>query len=218
MGGVILQEKFSIEFGELTTAIFIERPNRFLVSCRLETGEVVEAHLADPGRLKELLLPGALLYLRFVDNPKRKTKWSVILVKAPGKDTLVSLQSTLANRIARKALEHGAILELADWQVVRPEYSLGKSRWDFLLEDKQENKLLLEVKSCTLVHDGVAMFPDAVTERGKKHLQELTQLHTSGDFACAVLFVVQRNDAKVFKPAQHIDPAFAEALRVARDV
>ena len=211
-----MQEKYSIVFGSLTRATFIERPNRFLVRCRLESsGEVVEAHLADPGRLKELLLPKTLLYLKFVDNPKRKTRWSVILAKAPGKAVLVSLQSTLANHLAQKAIEAKAIHDLKEWQIARAEYSLGNARWDFLLENAEAKRLLLEVKSCTLVQDGVAMFPDAVTARGRKHLSELTKLQASGDFTCVVLFVVQRSDAQVFKPAEHIDPDFSEALREA---
>ncbi|NMB00095.1 MAG: DNA/RNA nuclease SfsA [Firmicutes bacterium] len=213
-----MRSDVSIRFGDLITALFLERPNRFLVRCQLQsTGEVVEAHLADPGRLKELMVPGALLYLRFVNNPTRKTKWSVVLVKAPDQLSLVSLQSTLANHLAHQALAARAVSGLEDWQVVRPEFTYGKARWDFLLENTTGKQMLLEVKSCTLVQDGVAMFPDAVTERGRKHVQALTRLHASGEFACAMLFVVQRSDANLFKPAEHIDPAFDQAFRAACD-
>lgn len=209
-----MQERVAIQLGPLTKASFLERPNRFIVRCRLErTGEVVEAHLADPGRLKELLVPGACLYLRQADNPKRKTKWSVILVEAVESSVLVSLQSTMANHLARQAIESGAISGLKGWFLERAEYTKGNSRWDFLLTNAKGNKLLLEVKSCTLVEDGVAMFPDAVTARGKRHVEELTRLKVNGDFTCAVLFVVQRSDAEIFKPAGHIDPSFAEALK-----
>lgn len=202
-----------VPFGELVEAIFVARPNRFIVQCSLESSkEIVDAHLADPGRLKELLVPGVRLYLRGNNQPHRKTKWSVILVEEPISFTLVSVQSTLVNQLTNRALEQKRFEELREWDIVRPEFSHGASRWDFLLEDSQENQLLLEVKSCSLVEEGVAMFPDAVTARGTKHLEELTELQTSGKFKTAVLFVVQRGDAKFFKSAKHIDPAFAKAL------
>lgn len=213
-----MAKKVSIAFSDLSKAEFLERPNRFLVRCRLDdTSEEVEAHLADPGRLQELLLPGAVLYLRRADDPNRKTQWSACLVQAPGGITLVSLVATMANRLTAKALEMGAIPELSQWSYKRAEYTHGKSRLDFYLEDSHGGRLLLEVKSCTLVQDGVAMFPDAVTERGRRHVQELTDLTRSGEFEAAVLFVVQRDDAEVFRPAQHIDPSFSTALRTAHE-
>ncbi len=207
-----------IRFSDLVKATFIERPNRFIVRCRIaETGEEVVAHLADPGRLKELLLPDAVLYLRFAEQAHRKTRWSASLVLAPDGVTLVSLQSTLANRLTAKALAAGAIEELAGWEVKRAEYTYGSSRWDFYLEGRAEERLLLEVKSCTLVSEGIAMFPDAITARGKRHVQELTRLKLGGEFETAVLFVVQRADGERFRPAKQIDPAFSEALRAAYD-
>lgn len=215
-GGARVPRDISIKFGDLVKASFLQRSDRFLVLCRLDhSKEIALAHLADPGRLKELLVPGALLYLRFTDNPKRKTQWSVVLVMAPDGVTLVSLQPTLANHLAAQAIERGGLPELGDWRLKRPEYAHGNSRWDFLLENAQGAQMLLEVKSCTLVNDGIAMFPDAVTKRGKRHVQELAQLHASGGFFAAMLFVVQRADARAFRPATHIDPAFAEALRLA---
>lgn len=205
-----------IPFGDLVEATFLERPNRFTVRCRLKaTNQVVEAHLADPGRLKELLLPKARLYLRYINKPHRKTKWSVVLVEEPDHFTLVSLQSTLVNQLTELALQRDGLGELRAWQLVRAEYSYGGSRWDFLLQNSQGEKLLLEVKSCSLVHEGIAMFPDAVTARGKKHVEELTKFQGEGEFTTAILFVVQRSDARVFRPADHIDPAFGKALREA---
>lgn len=175
---------------------------------------MVEAHLADPGRLRELLLPGVRLYLRSVDHPKRRTKWSVVLVETE-ESVLVSLQSTLVNQLTAQALEQWAIPELAGWELIRPEYAHGSSRWDFLLGRGSE-RLLLEVKSCTLVQAGEAMFPDAVTARGTRHIRELTELQAGGELQGAVLFVVQREDAGRFRPADHIDPAFGQALREAQ--
>lgn len=206
--------KISLQFGDLIEATFLERPNRFVVRCLVtESNQVVEAHLADPGRLKELLLPGVRVYLRFSNQPHRKTKWSVVLVEAPDSFTLVSLQSTLVNQLTALALERGGLPELHSWNLTRPEYSYGGSRWDFLLQNGQGKQLLLEVKSCSLVNGGVAMFPDAVTERGKRHVQELTRLQAEGVYAGAILFVVQRSDAHSFRPADHIDPHFGQALR-----
>lgn len=216
-GGFVVSIGTNIRFGPLKLASFVERPNRFIVHARLEdSNEIVQAHLADPGRLKELLLPGARLYLRFVDKPNRKTKWSVILVLAPDGKTLVSLQSTLVNQLTAAALKTKKLPELANWIFSGQEYNYGNSRWDFLLEDSNGHSLLLEVKSCTLVVDGLAMFPDAVTERGRRHVEELTHLQSQGTFQTAILFVVQRGDADYFRPADHIDPAFAKVLKLAQ--
>lgn len=208
-----MSPKISIPFADLTRATFLERPNRFIVRCSLEeSNKIVEAHLADPGRLLELLVPGAPLYLRQSSDPKRKTKWSVILVEADGQGTLVSLQSTLVNSLTALVLQEKALPELAQWEYRRQEYSYAGARWDFLLQNEQGKQLLLEVKSCSLVHSGLAMFPDAVTERGKRHVQKLTELHRQGELEAAILFVVQRSDAKAFRPASHIDPNFSKAL------
>lgn len=210
-----MQKSIALRFGDLVKATFLERPNRFIVRCRIDgSGEEAEAHLADPGRLKELLLPGATIYLNYAAKQGRRTKWSAALVLAPDGATLVSLQAAMANRLAARALGAQAIPELAGFQFVKAEYTVGKSRFDFYLANRSQ-KLLLEVKSCTLVEGGIAMFPDAVTERGKRHVQELAELKNGGEFDTAVLFVVQRSDGEKFRPAAHIDPAFADALRTA---
>lgn len=210
-----MRSSLTLEFGPLVKARFVERPNRFVVQCKLEhSEEMVTAHLADPGRLKELLVPGALLYLRRAQSKTRKTKWSVILVQAQG-SVLVSLQSTLVNHLAAAALQEKAVAALAQWDLVRAEFAHGNSRFDFLLASAKGEKLLLEVKSCTLVNEGMAMFPDAVTARGARHLKELAQHQFGGIYRGAVMFVVQRSDAQAFRPAAHIDPHFAEALSIA---
>lgn len=207
-----------IGFDDLVRATFIERPNRFIIRCRLDgSGEEVEAHLADPGRLKELLRPDAVLYLRYAAHAQRRTRWSGWLVLAQDGVTLVSLQSTMANRLAAAALAAKKIAPLAAWDLEKSEYSYGGSRWDFLLHGPSHQRMLLEVKSCTLVHEGIAMFPDAVTARGKRHVQELTRLKLSREYETAVLFVVQRADGERFSPATHIDPAFSATLQEAYD-
>lgn len=211
-----MAESVSIEFGPLHEAVFIERPNRFVLHCRLlNSGEVISAHLADPGRLIELLIPGARIWLRYVDAPHRKTKWSAILVETNEGDSFVSLQSTLVNHLVKKALQRGYLEELKGWDYVRAEYPLNHSRWDFLLQNRKGENLILEVKSVTLVENGVAMFPDAVTARGRRHVLQLAELAQTTNLHTAVLFIVQRNDPEQFRPAHHIDPAFGEALQKA---
>jgi len=198
---------------ELFQGQFLERPNRFLVRCAM--GEtIVEAHLPDPGRLKELLVPGCTIYLRQTKGEKRKTQWSAVLAQAPN-STLVSLNTTLANRLVAQALAEKALPELAGWNLVKAEYSHGPSRWDFFLAKDNGERLFLEVKSVTLVVDGVGYFPDAVTTRGARHVRELAMLAQEENTQAAVLFLAQRQDVHVIKPARAIDPQFAAELEQA---
>lgn len=204
----------------LTEGRFVERPNRFVVRCRLDEGcEPVDAHLADPGRLRELLLPDARIWLRPADSPTRRTRWSAVLVETPGGDGLVSVDTTLPNRLVHAALRADALEELGDWRLLRAEWSHGGSRFDFLLEPRAggEERLVLEVKSVTLVEDGVALFPDAVTARGARHVRELAGMATRPGWHAAVLFVCQRADAERIEAARAIDPDFADALADARE-
>lgn len=199
--------------GPLTKARFLRRPNRFLLQVRLEdTGVVVEAHMADPGRLRELLIPGRRLWLRPASKPERKTRWTAVLVESPDGSGLVSLDSTLPNRLIAEALRKNAISELRDWSLVRPEMKMGRSRFDFLLSRGESEKLVLEVKSVTLVEDGVALFPDAVTERGARHVRELAEIGAQTGWEAAVLFVLQRPDGGEIRAARSIDPKFSDAL------
>ena len=203
--------------GPLSKAVFQKRVNRFLLQVRLEdTGETVAAHMADPGRLKELLLPGKRVWLRPAANAERKTRWSAVLVESPNGRGLVSLDSTLPNRLIREALQRKALLELSDWDLERPEVPIGRSRFDFLLSGRAGPQLVMEVKSVTLVEDGVGLFPDAVTARGARHVRELAELAQHRNWEAVVLFVLQRSDAGVIRAARSIDPKFAEALEDAR--
>lgn len=195
-------------------ATFLRRPNRFIVEARLDTGEEVVAHLPDPGRLKELLLPEASIWLRHVDNPSRKTQWSIVCSQAPEGDVLVSLDTTLPNQLVTKALQQQEFLPLCQWAYVRQEFTYGGSRWDVLLREG-EKQLLLEIKSVTLSEAGVAYFPDAVTARGTKHVKELTAIQQSGDYETAILLLAQREDVTEIRPAYHIDPHFSAALQEA---
>jgi sugar fermentation stimulation protein A len=201
---------------KLVDATFVERPNRFVAIARLRDGSRVEAHLADPGRLVELLRDGASLRLRpAAGGGGRRTRFSVALVRAAEPRIWVSVESGRANRLASRLLERGVVRGAGPGWTVRSEVRRGRSRFDFLLEKPVGPRLWVEVKSVTLVERGVARFPDAPTERGRRHLAELTGLARSGEGAM-VLFVVQRGDARRVTAHAAIDPRFAETLGDAR--
>lgn len=235
--------------GPLAPARFVERPNRFVVRCRIAGppgredavageagpatftreaagiggnpraagGEVVEAHLPDPGRLEELLVPGRRLLLRPAARPGRRTDWTVLLVRAPDAGPWVSVDTTLPNRLVEKALRSGFVEELRGWALEATEVRLGGSRLDFVLARGGGRRLALEVKSVTLVVDRTARFPDAVTARGARHVRELAELAGRDGWASAVLFVAQRPDVDRIVADGETDPEFARALEAARE-
>ncbi len=200
--------------GPLLEGRFISRPNRFLAVVELD-GREVEAHLPDPGRLEELLLPSTRVWVRPAASEGRKTRFTLAFLEAPTRE-LVSVVTTLPNELVAEALHDRMIGELAEWDIAAREHRWGGSRFDFLLK-RGERRLLLEVKSVTLLDEqgGRALFPDAVTVRGARHLRELAEALTAG-FESAVLFVVQRGDAKSVTAARAIDPNFAAALEAAQ--
>ena len=203
--------------GPLSGARFIRRYNRFLLQVRLEvTGSLTDAHMADPGRLRELLLPGKRLWLKPAANPGRKTRWTAVLVESPSGEELVSLDTTLPNRLVGKALQAGVLEEFRGWVLEKTEATIGRSRLDFLLSQGERRKMALEVKSVTLVEDGIALFPDAVTTRGARHVRELAEIAGEPDWEAAILFVLQRSDGRMIRAARSIDPDFADALEEAK--
>ncbi len=193
---------------------FVERPNRFLVHAEMDGGELAVTHLADPGRLEELLVPGARVAITPAVGEKRKTEFSVVLVDAGS--SLVSLHTGVPNRLARDAFERGAIPEFAHLATVRREVTVGKSRFDFEMSNEGADRCLVEVKSASLVENGIALFPDAVTARGKRHVEELTALKLDG-VRTAVLAVIQRSDAHAFAADGSRDPKFSAALENAKE-
>jgi sugar fermentation stimulation protein A len=222
--------------GPLVETRFIERPNRFLLWCAPPpavvrehaaqyhgeggTGDRYEAHMADPGRLRELLIPGGRVWLRRAPpaahgKPPRRTQWSAVLVESPDGHGLISVDTTLPNRLIHRALQQRALDEFADWELERSEVTLGDSRIDFVLSRADGRKLALEVKSVTLVEDDVALFPDAVTSRGARHVRELARIAVQDGWDAAILFVLQRSDASRIAAAAAIDPVFATALAAA---
>jgi sugar fermentation stimulation protein A len=193
----------------LLTGNYVERPNRFTVIFKMD-GEMEKAHLRDPGRLKELLLPDAQLLLRPALKPEsRKTKFDVIAVLSG--DIWVLINSGFHSDIAADLVEKGIIKEFKGYYVEKREYNFGKSRIDFLLSNGEGEKMLLEVKGCTLVEDGLARFPDAPTTRGKRHVEELIKAKREG-LNSAVLFLIMKEDAEEFTPNRDTDPDFSEAL------
>lgn len=193
----------------LITGNYVERPNRFTVIFKMD-GKLEKAHLRDPGRLKELLIPQAQLLLRHALNPEsRKTKFDVIAVLSG--NIWVLINSGFHSDIAADLIEKGIIKEFSGYSVEKREYTFGKSRIDFLLSEGEGEKMLLEVKGCTLVEDGLARFPDAPTTRGKRHVEELIKAKREG-LNSAVLFLIMREDAEEFTPNRDTDPDFSEAL------
>jgi sugar fermentation stimulation protein A len=189
---------------------FIVRENRFRARVRLADEEVV-AHVPNSGRLSELLLPGQQVVLGEAKAPHRVTDYDLLMVRLP--HTLVSVDARLPNRLFREALEKGLLLQFAELTAARREVRYGDSRLDFLLEAEDgAGQCLVEVKSVTLVQRGVGRFPDAVTERGRRHLLELRSAIAEGRRA-AVVFVIQREDAEAFAPHDESDPRFGAVVR-----
>ncbi|MGP8023319.1 MAG: DNA/RNA nuclease SfsA [Methanobacterium sp.] len=193
---------------DLITGNFMERPNRFTVLFIMDD-KIENAHLRDPGRLKELLIPGISLLLRKAKNTaKRKTKYDVIAVL--NEDIWVLINSGFHSDIAAELIETRLVDEFKWYNIEKREYNYGKSRLDFLLSNNNVT-MLLEVKGCTLVENGLAKFPDAPTTRGKRHLEELMLAKSEG-LNAAVLFLIMREDAIEFTPNWETDPDFPATL------
>ena len=197
--------------GSLVPAKFKVRHNRFLGAVLID-GEETMCFIPNPGRMEELLYPGAQVYLIKRYAKGRKTGYNLVLVDLDG--TLVSIDSMVPNKVIWESVESGLIDEFEGLSVAKREYTFGESRLDFLLEGMGD-QLLLEVKSCTLVDGGIALFPDAPTKRGSRHVKELVEGLKLG--RAAVLFLVQRGDAKKFRPNKKTDPELAENLRDAHN-
>jgi sugar fermentation stimulation protein A len=200
----------------LVSARFVDRPNRFIVRARIGAGRAVEAHLGDPGRLIELLRPGASLKLRPTTRPGRRTRFSAALVRAPTPPAAwVGLEPARANRLARWLLTHGAVHGAGSVEGLRAEVRHENHRFDFLTRSRDGRESWVEVKAVTLVERGVGRFPDAPTARGRRHLAALSDLARAGG-RTLVLFVTLRDDVSRVAAHDVIDPDFALALVAAR--
>ena len=185
---------------------FHSRPNRFIAKVWID-GELETVHVKNTGRCRELLLPGAEVILECCDQPTRKTKYDLIGVYKEGLG-LVNIDSQAPNKVAKEWLLQ------QDYTCVRPEYTYGDSRIDFYME-RGEERYLMEVKGCTLEVDGIGYFPDAPTERGIKHLHELSKAVDEG-YHCMLAFVIQMEGIHEVRANAETHPAFGVALEEAR--
>ncbi len=190
---------------------FKNRINRFCVKVSIN-GKDTECHLPNPGRLTELLKSGAEVNLQPATDKRRKTRYTLKSVQL--KSFSVPIDSREPNMLLHKALTKNSILEFSGYDHIKTEVSIGKNRLDLLLSQNKE-KCYIEVKSCTLVLKGTALFPDAPTTRGAKHIEILEELKVKGHRA-AMVFIIQRPDAKRFKPNIETDPQFTHSLANAK--
>jgi len=204
------------DFSELTPATFLERPNRFTVRCSID-GKVFAAFLPNPGRLWEILLPGASLLVvpRKLGQQGTPSRLPFVVVAARKGGSIVFLDTHRTNTVARWLLETSQVPQLHGWRIVRQEVQCGASRFDFELV-KGRARRLLEVKSVTLFHRQVAMFPDAVTDRGRRHLVELARARRGRSPNC-VLFLVHHDEVDYLMPDYHTDYRFARTMLEVRD-
>lgn len=198
-------------FGATEKATYLKRPNRFTLVCRLN-GRVVKAFLPNPGRLWELLLPGVLIYLEKSSQEKNLLPYTAVAIQRGSHPVMVHTHRT--NDFVAHLLGKGLVPGLEKAEVIKREFVHGKSRFDFLLRNGG-TEVILEVKSCTLFGKRVAMFPDAITARGRRHVEELLRISREGKSA-AVLFLICWPDCDYFMPEYHTDLEFSLTLMKAR--
>lgn len=196
----------------LIPGTLIKRYKRFLADVTLEDGSVVTVHCPNSGSMKGCATPGSRVFLSRSPNPGRKYPFTWELVDADG--FWAGINTGLPNRLAREAIEDGTVAALQGYATIRPEVPYGEhSRIDLLLEGPK-GRCFVEVKNVTLVEGGRALFPDAVTTRGQKHLNELMRVVREGDRG-VIFFTVQRSDGNSVSPADAIDPEYGRLLRLA---
>ena len=200
------------DLSRIKKAVLIDRPNRFLG--RVDLGsEIVEVFVPNPGRMLELMVPGNEVFLRENRGPHRRTDFDLIGLEYNG--VLVSIDSNLPNRFIKRLLLSYELPFVSEYDTVTSEPRAYDGRFDFELSGRK-GKSFIEVKSCTLVQDGRAIFPDAPTTRGTRHLRNLVRaLDEKMASRAAIIFVIQRPDAIVFSPNDKMDPNFSDSLRYA---
>ena len=225
-----------MKYNHVVSATFLSRPNRFIAQVRLADGRKETVHVKNTGRCKELLIPGCNVYLEKSENPNRKTLYDLIAVEkrydeifdwgifplafrkrmndGKEKTLLFNIDSQAPNKVVLEWLKK------QDYSVIKPEFTFGKSRFDFYLEKidsvtGKTEKILMEVKGCTLEIDGVGYFPDAPTERGVKHLNELSDAIGEG-YKSVLAFVIQMEGVTEVFPNVKTHPEFADALEKAK--
>lgn len=197
-----------MKYEHMEQAVFLERPNRFVAYVELSEKREI-CHVKNTGRCRELLLPGAEIYVQRQNNPARKTPLDLIAVKKG--DRLINMDSQAPNRVTAEWLRTGGFC--SQDAMIRPECRYGNSRFDFYIEDGKR-KIFMEVKGVTLEEEGIVRFPDAPTERGVKHIQELIECKKAG-YEAYIFFVIQMKNVRFMEPNDRTHPAFGEALRKA---
>ncbi len=198
-----------MHYKKTTPAVFLARPNRFIAKVRLLDGTEETVHVKNTGRCRELLLPESRVILSESDNPARKTRFDLVAVykERDGEPPLlINMDSQVPNDVAEEYLR-----KKHPNAAIRREVTRGDSRFDFYIEEG-ECHIFLEVKGCTLEKDGIALFPDAPTERGVKHLRHLAACLEEG-YEAEVLFVIQMKGVTEFRPNDAMHKAFGDALR-----
>ena len=204
-----------MKYENIRKARFISRPNRFIAHCELE-GEIVVAHVKNTGRCKEILVEGATVYLDEPGGRERKTRFDLVAVEkvsSDGRRLLINIDSQAPNCAVDEFLKARRLFPEAT--SIRREFTVGKSRFDFRI-DEGDATTYLEVKGVTLEDGGVVSFPDAPTERGVKHIEELISLKKQG-YGAAIFFVIQMKGVDEFRPNDMTHKAFGDALRRAAE-
>ena len=201
-----------MKYKNVISATFIERPNRFIAICDID-GETVKAHVRNTGRCRELLISGVKVYLEISDQEKRKTGYTLIAVEKG--DRLVNIDSIAPNKVVLEALKNGQmqLLNSEKTTLIKTEKRYYDSRFDFYLETSSK-KTFIEVKGVTLEDNNVALFPDAPTERGIKHIRELVKAVYEG-YEAYIVFIVQMRGVSSFSPNIKTHPEFGFELRKA---
>jgi sugar fermentation stimulation protein A len=209
----MLHKTFALFLPNLLPGILIKRYKRFLADIRLDTGDMVTAHCPNSGSMTACCEPGRRVYVSAHNQPPRKLKYTWEIIDMP--TSLVGINTLIPNRLVYQSLKAGLIPGFTDYDAVTQEVKVGDhSRLDIMMTRSHDETCYMEIKNCSLVQDGIAYFPDAVTERGRKHLILLQELADDGR-RCVMFFLIQRMDAKIFKPADHIDPKYGKELRKA---
>ncbi len=201
-----------MKYKKIVEGVFISRPNRFIAQVLVDGAEET-VHVKNTGRCKELLVDNAKVYLSVSDNPARKTKYDLVAVeKVTDRGVLlINMDSQIPNDVVAEWLPQSGLF--SGDAIIRREYTFGKSRFDFYVEDA-ERKAFVEVKGVTLEDNGIVSFPDAPTERGVKHIEELISAIEKG-YESYIVFVVQMKGVSEFRPNRERHPEFADVLRKA---
>ena len=206
----LLYRQDKMIYDNITEGVFSARPNRFIAEVEI-SGETTVCHVKNTGRCRELLIPGAKVYLNRSNNPRRATRYDLVAVYKD--ERLVNIDSQAPNKAFLEYLKAGQYL--SGLSLIKPEAKFGTSRFDFYVE-AERRRIYIEVKGVTLEEEGAALFPDAPTLRGVRHLRELRDCLGLG-YEAHVVFVIQMGGAKYFTPNDNTHPEFGETLRDAAE-